>query len=78
MKPITPARIARIFERCSTVRRSLLASRRVRAMGLEHLSDALFARAMELRAGTTYPAARNEWARLRFAALGRIDTEPEQ
>lgn len=69
---LTPARITRIFERCSTVRRALLASRGAERMGLMDLRDALFARAMEIRAGTAYPVAAEHWSANRRAALERM------
>ena len=67
----SPRVVARIFGVCTTVRRSLLASRRVRAMGHVDLADALFARAMELRA-VGYPGAAEHWGARRRAALERM------
>jgi hypothetical protein len=71
---LTPARVSRIFACCTTVRRALLASRRADRLGLVDLRDALFARAMELRAGTECPVAREHWEANRRAALERIAT----
>jgi len=69
---LTAERIARIFSRCTTVRRALLASRWADRLGLVDLRDALFARAMELRAGSAYPVAAEHWSANRRAALERI------
>ena len=73
---MTPAAVARIFDRCTTVRRCLLAANGAERLGLPDLRDALFARAMELHSGEEYPWVSGVWRQSRQEALDSFDTEP--
>ena len=68
------ARLARIFETCSTPTRALRAARRLRALGHEALADALRAHGMVLRA-VGYPESQATWRHARDEALARLDAK---
>lgn len=72
---MTPAKVARIFERCSTPSRALRAALRLaRQGGRDWLADALWAQSLALRA-VGYPSAQAMYRRQRDQALAMLEAE---